>query len=196
MRKFMLFVLVAAVAMILWAQERQSKLAVMEIEGSKEKSVQKVGDRWKIQATVVIDEKTGLSWQRTKADGTMSQHNAEKYCKKLSLGGYHDWRLPSISELKTLIVGCQSGTDACKVSDSCRSSKCWSDACYCNSNGGPGEYAYYWQKGVWEGAGSRFWSSSKRSDDSFVWDVNFSNGDVNSDARDKSIDVRCVRDGD
>lgn len=148
-----------------------------------------------IKGEVVVDEKTGLMWQRKRAPNTMNHAAAIEYCENLSLGGYNDWRLPSISELKTLIVGCQSGTDACKVSDACLSSNCWSrDACVCERNQGPGEDGFYWQKGVWQGGGNWFWSSSVRSDDSYgAWAVHFGHGLVASNGRGNDGNVRCVR---
>ncbi len=96
-------------------------------------------------------------------------------------------------------MGCQSGTDACKVSDTCLSwDKCRSDACYCDGNKGPGEGGYYWQKGVWQGGGTYFWSSSVRSDDSYnAWIVAFDDGSVNDShryyGRYGGLTVRCVR---
>lgn len=150
-----------------------------------------------IKNEVVIDNKTGLMWQRTRADDTMNHNDAIEYCKDLSLGGYSDWRLPSISELKTLIVGCQSGTDACKVSDDCLSSNCYSGSCQCAGIKGPGEGGYYWQKSVWQGVGRRpyFWSSSVLSGDSSgAWGVGFDFGSVDyMYHRNKDNDVRCVR---
>ena len=149
-----------------------------------------------IKDDVVVDEKTGLMWQRERAGNTMNHAAAIEYCGDLSLGGYSDWRLPSISELKTLIVGCQSGTDACKVSDNCLSSNCWSrDTCFCEGNKGPGEDGYYWQKGVWQGGGAWFWSSSVLSDgSSYAWSVPFGDGNVYSNSRSIYVlYVRCVR---
>ncbi|HOW51673.1 MAG TPA: DUF1566 domain-containing protein [bacterium] len=149
---------------------------------------------YEIRGDVVIDENTGLMWQRERAGNSMKHAAAIEYCNDLSLGGYSDWRLPSISELKTLIVGCQSGTDACKVSDNCLSSSCYSDSCYCKGSQGPGEDGFYWQKGVWQGGGTYFWSSSVQSDSShFAWDVNFDNGSVNSNYRYGDSYVRCDR---
>lgn len=145
-----------------------------------------------IEDDVVMDKKTGLMWQRKRAPNTMNYQNAVNYCENLALGDYNDWRLPSISELKTLIVGCQSGTDACKVSDACLSRSCYSTLCYCADKQGPGEDGYYWQKGVWQGGGIWFWSSSVRSDGSYgTWRTGFVGGMVYT--RYDNSSVRCVR---
>ncbi len=179
-----------------------NQLVHTEPLGLKEKEVKtvvaklKTKDHYAIKDGVVLDSKTGLSWQRECAPTVMKHENAIKYCENLSLGDYDDWRLPSISELKTLIVGCQSGTDACKVNDNCLSSSCYSDSCHCAGNKGPAEEDYYWQKGVWQGGGKYFLSSSVLSDDSRrVWGVGFVNfaGGVGPTHRNGSASVRCVR---
>jgi hypothetical protein len=126
----------------------------------------------------------------------MNQPTALQYCENLSLDGYSDWRLPTISELKTLIVGCQSGTDVCKVSDKCLSSDCWSKKpCLCKDKHGAGEGGYYWQKGVWQDGGNWFWSSSLLSGNANgAWMVIFLNGYVNNyHAIYNDRGVRCVR---
>ncbi len=56
----------------------------------------------------VLDPITGLLW--TKKDngsgvfhsGFWVWNNAQRYCRKLKLGGYSDWRLPTIDELAGL----------------------------------------------------------------------------------------------
>lgn len=58
----------------------------------------------------VTDSTTGLEWQQatmdTNGDGsgdTMTWEEALNACETLSLGGYNDWRLPNINELRSLI---------------------------------------------------------------------------------------------
>ena len=46
----------------------------------------------------ITDNNTGLMWQKSDG-GEMTYENAASYCQTLSLGGYHDWRLPTSHEL-------------------------------------------------------------------------------------------------
>jgi len=54
---------------------------------------------------VVKDIKTHLMWQDNKDAKTVKRdwQGAINYCKNLKLGGYKDWRLPSVSELFTIV---------------------------------------------------------------------------------------------
>jgi len=53
---------------------------------------------------IVTDHTTGLMWQDNEKDGGVSLpwEEAKEYCENLSLGGYEDWRLPTIGELVNL----------------------------------------------------------------------------------------------
>lgn len=51
----------------------------------------------------VTDLKTGLIWQQSEG-GEMSWAEAISYCENISVAGYHDWRLPSSTELQTLFA--------------------------------------------------------------------------------------------
>ncbi len=148
-----------------------------------------------IKEETVTDTKTGLVWQRKRTDKSMTHKEAEDYCGTLTLAGADDWRLPTVAELRTLIVGCQSGTPACKVDDACTASKCWSSTCACQALKGPGEDGFYWQKDVWQGGGKYFWSSSLRpgKKSEKAWDVGFNYGNVYEYDRTQKADVRCVR---
>jgi hypothetical protein len=50
----------------------------------------------------VTDSMTGLMWQADEALPANWEH-ALAYCEKLDLGGFKDWRLPTIKELSTLV---------------------------------------------------------------------------------------------
>jgi hypothetical protein len=59
--------------------------------------------QYSIQADVVVDKVTGLTWQRASPDTTYSWTDALAYCESLELAGASDWRLPSFKELWTII---------------------------------------------------------------------------------------------
>jgi len=48
------------------------------------------------------DPKTGLEWQR-ESPGVMTWNEAQAYADGLSLAGKHDWRLPALAELESLL---------------------------------------------------------------------------------------------
>lgn len=52
---------------------------------------------------VVVDQVTGLTWQRDADPGSYTWCDAHAYCDKLSLGGHDDWRVPSAIELVSLL---------------------------------------------------------------------------------------------
>jgi hypothetical protein len=49
--------------------------------------------------TTILDNNTGLMWQKTPSSEGLSWEEAETYCENLTLGGYDDWRMPSCKEL-------------------------------------------------------------------------------------------------
>ena len=56
-------------------------------------------------AGMAIDNKTGLTWQdnRFVDSERVTYAQAEKLCKQMRLGGYDDWRIPTIYELLTIV---------------------------------------------------------------------------------------------
>jgi hypothetical protein len=60
--------------------------------------------RFEIAGDTVIDKNTGLSWSRGNVPGgCMNWAKAKEACAALSLGGFSDWRLPTITELLALV---------------------------------------------------------------------------------------------
>jgi hypothetical protein len=152
---------------------------------------------------VWVDPSTGLMWQVWPTGGELNWSAAKSHCEKLSLGGYSDWRLPTISELRSLVRGCpatQKG-GACKVTDSCLTVECFvsddnNSPCVDAGSfkGGPGPEGAFWPPEIL-GEASKFWTSSlvKASDMRDAWEVWFNLCIVSFDAIGKSILARCTR---
>ena len=51
----------------------------------------------------VTDTSTGLMWQQQAGSSIQTWEQALAYCEGLNLGGYTDWRLPTIKELRSLV---------------------------------------------------------------------------------------------
>jgi hypothetical protein len=60
-------------------------------------------------ADVVIDNVTGLAWQKNPPLETRSWEEAKSYCQSLELGGSSDWRLPTKIELESLVDDTRTG---------------------------------------------------------------------------------------
>ncbi len=143
----------------------------------------------------------GNMWS-PKSSGPMSWDDAVSFCNSLTVCGYSDWHLPTISELRTLIKNCSATeTDgSCGVTDSCLSaSNCRNNACYgCGDDDDSGNYSKKYSK-LGDTEGLR--SSSLLSDDSdMAWFVNFGyKGQVYYDNKEftgnvsNDYYVRCVR---
>jgi len=139
------------------------------------------------------DSTSGLMWQN--GDDCCFRGNvAAAYCQNLKWSEYNDWRLPSISELRSLIRGCpetETGGE-CGVTDSCVDSGCFNFSCFgCSIREGPGSGRLYWPEEL-KGDGHLYWSSSD-STDSFIWMVDFYRGSVAVGGIINSCFVRCVR---
>ena len=156
-----------------------------------------------VRGDVIIDRDTGHSWQRAHG-GPIDLEKARSYCEDLVLGGFTDWRVPTISELRTLIIGCPNTApdgvcpvdDACAGTEECRE-KLKEKDCACKAHKGPGEKGSYWKKGVWKYNGGKydlFWSRSLISGPyEEAWGVLFSEGIVTTVDVSGRYYVRCVR---
>jgi Protein of unknown function (DUF1566) len=144
------------------------------------------------------DQKSGLTWQMRRTGGQMRWAQARAYCDKLSQDGFNDWRLPTISELRSLIRGCRKTETggACRVTDSCLKRACKNDPCYGCEQPGPGVEGAYWPAELaGESKPDWSWSSSFVGGNRGVaWNVGFPEGSVNTNGVDGTgNDVRCVR---
>lgn len=61
-------------------------------------------DNWVVNGNgTVTDSATDLMWQQDTPDNSMTWEDALSYCQTLDLGGYTDWRLPTIKELRSIV---------------------------------------------------------------------------------------------
>ena len=83
----------------------EAKIAIGDLE-AKEKSDKELAVKMNCESDnrtfPCKYSETGYMWSK-EAISKMQWDAATDYCKRLSEGGYSDWRLPSIEELKTLI---------------------------------------------------------------------------------------------
>ena len=148
------------------------------------------------------DSSSGLVWS-AKASTTYTWQNAVDYCNSYSEGGYSDWKLPNIDELRTLLIASRVSAN-CQASETngCLSSSCWTcstctESCTPASSGTDCDSCQPYSDGRFSKLGDGnvyLWSSSTRSDDTGrAWYVSFPSGNVNNYYKTSSNYVRCVR---
>ncbi len=143
------------------------------------------------------DPTTGLTWQVAPSGGRMKWSEAKAYCQNMS-GGHGGWRLPTISELRTLLRGCPATKKGgyCDVADNCLEWKrCGSDASCngCSLKDGPAPGGAYWPRQL-GGVVGAYWSSSPVADINYgAWAVGFEYGHIFSNVFGKYNEARCVR---
>ncbi len=153
---------------------------------------------------VCTDPAVGLMWQNEDTTSYTRWESSIDYCESLDagdgFGGFHGWRLPTISELRSLIRGCPETVTGgkCNVTDDCLScGECWGDLCWnCEQFGGPGPEGRYWPEGM-EGTTYCYWSSSERTDSesASAWYANFAIGSIDrmDTSGSQGFGTRCVR---
>ena len=138
-----------------------------------------------------IDPEFGLVWSSVH-DEELRQELAVSHCKDINDGGFTDWRLPTIDELRTLIKNSPETTfgGSCKVTDpGCRAEQC-STSSKCSPVSANDETGLYSKLGDHD----TFWSSSVQSDNADNgWTVGFNMAAVSSQYNRIKLGVRCVR---
>jgi hypothetical protein len=76
----------------------------------------------------VTDTKTGLMWAASDNGADIDYEDAYIYCKSFAAGGFSDWRLPDIEELKALSDPTAKNAAGLGITDKVRLSSCcpWS----------------------------------------------------------------------
>jgi hypothetical protein len=145
------------------------------------------------------DSAGGLSWAvLPSAEGEMAWQSAVDYCGGLTQCGHDDWRLPTISELRSLVRECPGTVTggACGVTDDCPSSDCHGNECdSCAYDEGPDEGCY--RPAEMEGSCLALWSSTADGDDgATAWEIGFRTGSVTNVVKTYlDAGARCVRSG-
>lgn len=89
---------------------------------------------------MVFDGSTKLTWSRENVPGgTMNWAKAKEACAALRLGGFSDWRLPTIQELLTLVDYDRHGPAINTDFFSCESNWYWTST---PAHSSPGVYAW------------------------------------------------------
>ncbi|MCK9523892.1 MAG: DUF1566 domain-containing protein [Proteobacteria bacterium] len=150
-----------------------------------------------------VDETTGLEWQVTPPEKGMEAWYAMKYCEDLDLNGRQDWRLPNLSELRSLIRGCPATETggACPLTSECLDIE--GGSCY--TDGGPtgqclgcpmAEEGDCYSPNQLRGC-STYWSISPQANSSVYYRIRFSNASIDFShvSQEHTSGVRCVRGG-
>jgi len=121
---------------------------------------------------IVIDTISHLQWQDNEDTKTITKKwiDAINYCKNLTFGGYSDWRLPNINELKSIVDRTKVNHTIVESFKNIYSSAYWSSTTY---NG----YSDY------------------HNDKTVAWQVNFEDGEINLLGKEGYDRVLCVRGG-
>ena len=120
-------------------------------------------DRFEVKEQIVIDSFSGLMWQKATGMKNITWSGAIRYCKKIEIGGYADWKAPSIDELMSLI-----DKNGFKISIN---TKYFPDTIE----------SFYWT------------SSIDKNDKSRAWLVFFDSGFGDHSYKDRKGHIRCVR---
>jgi hypothetical protein len=164
-----------------------------------------------------VDSATELMWQNQsppEQPRAMTWESAVLYCDGLDLAGHDDWRLPNISELRSLVRGCpytETGGSCpivdtcphCGIEESCLTSDCWADgenecqlcpsATECAWESALVGTCYVYEDPPFASRVDTYFSSSESVDTGEAWCVHFLDGMLNQCSLQGEHQVRCVR---
>ncbi len=118
-----------------------------------------------VSAGMVKDLRTGLMWEDSyhSKETKITHPRAVVYCRELKLGGYDDWRLPTIQELLSIVDYSKEEPAILGVFDNVD------------------DEGFYWT------------STLVAGEDDEYWGVNFKHGESSRAAEYYDRYVRCVR---
>jgi len=118
----------------------------------------------------VLDDHTGLCWQKSDSGSTKNWEDAKSYCDILTLAEKSDWRLPSVLEGITMLdYGCAAAGGNC-YSDFQNNALTWSTTT-----------SYYWT------------STTRPVYAGSAYKLYVDNGNMYSNDKSNNYYVRCVR---
>ncbi len=140
----------------------------------------------------IADKGENYVWSEV-SSRSINWEDAISYCENLDQDGHVDWKLPTIGQLRSLIVECP-GTipgGTCKINDSCLELSCRDPECMKCPVSGDGKYSKLGLTGtIWSGSeiaeGSTFSGTH-------AWYVYFLSGSIDYHHKDTINDVICVR---
>lgn len=115
----------------------------------------------------VLDQDTGLVWERSPARTLTDWKAARSYCLNKAIGGQRGWRLPSIVELTSLLDPSVQDSDAML----------------------PVGHPFL------NNPSGFYWSASSEGESSKAWHLHLSNGHVHMTSKASAFKVWCVRGG-
>jgi hypothetical protein len=144
-----------------------------------------------------LDPVTSLCWEDPPPSGYRNWESAVAYCDSLVLGSQSDWRMPTISELRSLVRSCPATEPGgeCGVTDDCSEFACWDpESCEGCSGNGPGLGGCYWDPSLHGSCGSWHWASTPCLDQpDRAWRILFKRSDLRSSLKTAERHIRCVR---
>ncbi len=157
-----------------------------------------------VGAGMYFDSESGYAWQLVSPAEYYTWADAQSYCEDLLVGGHDDWRMPSISEMRSLIRGCAltETSGACGLTDECNYQLCFNNACYVGCSGlqGPGIGGCYWPDTM-QGECGAYWSATNNLTFPYLYFIPiFSHAYIVADPISTSETsfvthlIRCVRD--
>lgn len=112
--------------------------------------------------------------------------DAVQYCRSLNEGGHSDWRLPTIDEMRSIVVNCPATQPygMCKISDStgALTKAYYTKACNGCKKGRTRLNGHGW-----------FWTSSEMLETDHYWVLSFKTSKISHQNLNKQANVYCVR---
>jgi len=128
----------------------------------------------------VTDSNSGLMWEKTSFDNTVSFNKAVQYCEESKTGDFEDWRLPSKEELESFMdYACQPE----KLGANCKGA--WTNIVFDSPKWGLEKFGVY---GLWS-------STQGSKDGNYAYVLHTSKGIIGDAYKPLGItfSVRCVR---